>query len=347
MPGVLTKSKKNSPLAVEPIWRANIDDHPVALAWCPDRTLLAVAAAGGPITLYDAKTGEIHAALPGHGFGTAALSWNADGSLLASAGQDGKARIWEASSGRERVALDAGAAWVERVAWCPVAPFLATAAGKKMRLWNPEGALLRTYEDHTSTIADLTWKPRSRELSTASYGGLTMWGVEKDEPLKRHEWQGSTLVISWSPDKRYIATGDQDSTVHFWIAKTGKDLQMWGYPTKVRELAWDSTGRYLATGGSDTVVVWDCSGRGPEGSTPTTLEGHEAYLTTLAYQHAGPILASGGQDGQVILWQPASGRAARGGFRFDESVTQLAWSSHDRWLAAGDETGEIVVVGVS
>ena len=347
MPGVLTKPKKRAALAVEPLWRANIDDHAVALAWSPDKTLLAAAAAGGPVMLYDAKTGEVHKALPGHGFGTSALSWNADGTLLASAGQDGKARIWDAGTGAERAALDAGASWVERVAWCLVAPFLATAAGKKLRLWDAAGNPLRTYADHASTIADLAWKPRSRELSTASYGGLTMWGIDRDEPLKRHEWQGSTLVIAWSPDKRYIATGDQDSTVHFWIAKSGKDLQMWGYPTKVRELAWNSTGRYLATGGSDTVVVWDCSGKGPEGSTPQTLEGHEEYLTSLAFQYTGPVLASGGQDGQVILWQPASGRAARGGFRFESPVTHLAWSPHDRWLAAGDETGEVVVVGVS
>ena len=40
---------------------------------------------------------------------------------------------------------------------------------------------------------------------------------------------------------------------------------MYGFPTKVLELSWNSTGRWLATGGSSSVILWDCSGKGPAG----------------------------------------------------------------------------------
>src|SRR5260221_14213499 len=43
----------------------------------------------------------------------------------------------------------------------------------------------------------------------------------------------------------YIATGDQDSTVHFWKVASGRDLMAQGYATKVRNLSWDSSSRYL------------------------------------------------------------------------------------------------------
>ena len=72
-------------------------------------------------------------------------------------------------------------------------------------------------------------------------------------------------MIPWSPDGKYIATGDQDSTVHFWIMSTGDDLQMSGYPTKVRgrrslavhegalaagvtSLVWAPNDQYIAVG---------------------------------------------------------------------------------------------------
>lgn len=333
--------------AITGAWRGHIDDHVVALAWSPDGALLAAAAIGGPITLFDGATGEVRHVLAGHGFGTAAISWSADGSLLASAGQDGAARVWDAATGRERCALDAGATWVERVAWCPVAPLLATAAGRKLRLWDAAGQLLRAYPDHGSTVADVAWKPRSREITTAAYGGLTLWSTERDEPLRRLEWQGSTLVIVWSPDKKYIATGDQDSTVHFWVAKSGTDYQMYGYHGKVRELSWNAGSRYLATGGSPTVIVWDCSGRGPQGTTPLMLNGHDEPLSALVFQRGGSLLASGGEDGKVVLWQPGTFKTALTGVSYHHGVAQLAWSPDDRLLAVGDQGGSVDVLAVT
>ena len=83
----------------------------------------------------------------------------------------------------------------------------------------------------------------------------------------------STRVRFWRllavPTGRFIATGNQDSTVHLWITETGKDLHMSGYSTKVRELSWHANSRFLATGGGPAVVVWDFSGKGPAVVNPS------------------------------------------------------------------------------
>ena len=46
-------------------WQAEIGEHVIALAWSPDGTGLAAAAAGGPITLCYGLTGRIRYVLPG------------------------------------------------------------------------------------------------------------------------------------------------------------------------------------------------------------------------------------------------------------------------------------------
>jgi WD40 repeat protein len=212
-----------------------------------------------------------------------------------------------------------------------------------VRLWGADGALLREWTDHTSTVADLAWKPGRRELAVAAYGGLTLYDPERDEPRARHTWKGSTLVIAWSPDGKYVATGDQDSTVHFWFSATGQDLQMWGYPTKVRELAWDPGSRFLATGGGPEVTVWDCAGKGPEGTRALQLQAHENLVSALAYQGSGPLLASGGADGLVAVWRPDRGRRAAAQTGFNVGITALAWSPDDRWLAVGTEAGTVAL----
>lgn len=348
MPRLATRpqAKKRGSATVESVWRRPIDDHVQALAWSPSGDVLAAAAIGGPIWLYDAASGETLHEMTGHGFGTTAIAWSPDGSLLASCGQDGKVRLWDSGTGECRVAMDGGSSWVERVAWCATRPILASAAGKRLRLWSPDGELLREFVDHPSTIADIAWKPGADHITAAAYGGLTIWSPDANEPVVRHEWQGSTLVIAWSPDATYIATGDQDSTVHFWIARTGDDLQMWGYPMKVRELAWNFTSRYLATGGGATVIVWDCSGRGPEGTKPLSLNGHDMPITELAFQHAGGVLASAGLDGAVVLWRPARGRSKLAAWHYDDGVSHIAWSPDDRFLAVGTDVGDVDLVRI-
>jgi WD40 repeat protein len=325
------------------LWDANIDGHVIALAWSHALGLIAVASADGPIALFDAKTGQVRHHLLGHGFGTSDVAWSADGKLLASAGQDGKVRLWDPATGLQTKEMAGGAAWVERVAWCPTANILASAAGKKLRLWNADGTMVREFPDHPTTIADIRWKPTETVLASTAYGKLFLWSSEQQDAVREFAWQGSMLVLAWSPNGQYIAAGAQDCTVHFWLMKTGKDLMMAGYPTKIRELAWDAPSRFLATGGGPVSCVWDCSGKGPAGTTPIQLEGHEDNITCLAYQHQGTYLASGGEDGLLALWQPSKQHGSLALAKHPSAVSQLAWSTDDKRLAVATADGAVLL----
>lgn len=326
------------------LWSVSLPDHVIALAWSPDGRHLAAAAVSGPVAVIDAGSGVVRHMLPGHGFGTTAVAWADDGTV-ASAGQDGRVRLWDAATGGERSALDAGAKWVERLAVSPCGTYLASAAGKRVRLWDRAGRLVRDYPDHGSTVTDLVWRPGGLELTSSAYGGVRLWSPDGGDAVREFVWKGSVLRLAWSPDGKYLATGDQDSTVHFWIAATGQDLHMFGYPMKVRELAWDKESRFLATGGGSQVTVWDCSGKGPEGSTPLQLAGHDgdATVSALAFQQGSPLLASGGSDGKVLLWRPVEGKRRQAETRLGAGVTHLAWSCDDCRLAVGTNDGEVAV----
>ena len=340
------KSQPPQP-TLKALWRTQIDDHVIQLAWSPDGKTLAVAGVSGPIMLFDAQDGTPGHTLPGHTLDTMAISWHRDSRILASVGQDGNVRLWDTKTGEQTAEMAGGASWVERIAFNPSGDWLVSAAGRKLRLWNSTGELIHEYPDANSTITDIKWRYDGKEFAISAYNGVVLYDPTQAEPLRRFEWQGSTLTLEWSPDGKYIATGDQDSTVHFWITDNGQDLQMWGYETKVLELTWSFTSRYLATGGGTQVVIWDCSGKGPANTKPIMLEAHQQLVKHLAFQHRGMLLASGGNDGMLAIWKVRKSRTILlADAVFKSPIVGLVWSPDDRRLAVSDENGTLSIATV-
>lgn len=327
-------------------WQVDIGDHVIALAWSADGAAVAAASISGPITVLDVATGSVKHQLAGHEFGTTALSWQPGGKLLASSGQDAKVRLWDASAGGEVAVLEGGSSWVERVAWDPRGQSLVSAAGKRLRLWNAAGELVRAFEEQPSTVSDVKWSARGKEFASAGYGGVALWAPDSDAPKSKLEWKGSVLAIAWSPDGKCLAGGAQDASVHFWYTRTGKDLEMSGYPQKVRELSWDSNGAFLATGGGNVVMVWKCSGKGPAGTTPISFELHEEPLSVLAFQNRGALLASACTGGVLALWLPGGSKRVLARTNLGQGVSQLAWSANDARMIVGGEAGMVALFTV-
>src|SRR5205807_994833 len=140
-------------------WTPQVADHVIGVSWSPDAKRLAAAAVSGPITVFDATTGKPIHELKGHGFGTTAVAWQPNGIVLASAGQDGKVRLWDTTTGTEAKALDGGAAWVEQLAWSADGSLLAAGAGRRVRVWDAGGSLVRELPPQAGTVTDLAWRP--------------------------------------------------------------------------------------------------------------------------------------------------------------------------------------------
>lgn len=340
-----SKTPRNS---LAPVWQAALPDHVIALDYSADGMLLVAASASGPIFVCDAATGKVKHELKGHGTGTASIECHPNSPTLASCGQDGAARVWNLETGERTLELPSGASWVEHVAWNADGTLLATAAGKVARIWEwPSGKTIQEYPGHPSTIADLAWESGGRRLSVAVYGGVFHYDPSMAEADELFEWRGSPLKLAWSPDGKMLAHGNQDASVHFWYADDSRELNMSGYPGKVRELSWDFRSRYLATGGGNAVCIWDCSGAGPEGSTPNMLAGQGGVVSAVMWQRRGSLLASGDLDGRVCLWQPANRTPLIGGATFEGTeVSSLTWSRDDKQIAVGSAAGAVGVFRV-
>ncbi|PAW79109.1 MAG: hypothetical protein B9S32_03900 [Verrucomicrobia bacterium Tous-C9LFEB] len=349
IPRMTTLSSQPNPSSLPEVWSHYLEDYITALEWSPEGDRIAAGSADGALKIFNAADGKELWSLEGHEQGLDSLSWRPDGKALASGGQDGQVKFWFLDGANVRcVAAPGGASWVEHVEWShpdnpdPRYPRLASSSGKKLKLWDYEGKLVREFPEHEKTILDVQWHPNRPLLASAIFGAVQIWGAKDGDLHKKYDAPFATLKLSWSGNGQWLVTGNQDSSVHLWRTKTGEEMHMRGYETKVRELSWDATNTFLAAGGSSVISVWDCAGEGPAGRTPERLEWHAELVSALAFSHHGFVLASGSLDGNLAVWEDVvPSRPPTGVARMSGEVTQLAWSPDDRLLAVADSQGAV------
>jgi WD40 repeat protein len=195
-------------------------------------------------------------------------------------------------------------------------------------------------------VAALAWSADGRSLAVACYGGVSVYDAETGRVTAELPWKTSLVSLAISPDGRWVVAGTQESSVQIWPLpfREGEELAMSGYAAKVRGLAWHHSGRYLATDGGQELMVWDCGGKGPAGSTPRILEGHPARVSSLAYQKTGHLLASGCQGGRVLFWNAGKSSQPLRATALAGAVTALAWLPGDTRVVAGCQDGRLALI---
>ena len=330
-------------------WAAVLEDYVIDLAWSPDGALLAAASAGGPVAVFAAADGARRHELPGHQDGTNCLAWSPSASLLATGGQDGAVKFWDAAAGQHTATASLGSAWVEHLGWRPQQKaggspaLLLAAAGKNLTALRPDGSVVHAFKPAPKTISALAWQPAGGCAAVAYFGGVSLWDADDFIVQKEFPYANGIHALVWSPDNRWLVSGNQDPSVHLWIPAEDVELQMSGYEGKVKELAYDRSSRWLATGGGKDCCVWDCSGAGPEGREPVMLP-HEAKVCAVAFQHTHGLLATAAQDGVVQLWSPERAQPLRATVKMPAAATKLVWSPDDTLLAIGSAKGPVYVL---
>mmetsp|Transcript_26618 Transcript_26618/g.90971 ORF Transcript_26618/g.90971 Transcript_26618/m.90971 type:complete len:308 (-) Transcript_26618:79-1002(-) len=120
--------------------------------------------------------------------------------------------------------------------------------------------------------------------------------------------QGPVLVARFTPSGSYCLTGGRDRSVKLWNPfKGGLLIKSYeAHAHEVRDVCASSDNARLAScGGDRQPLVWDV----PAGRVLRRFRGHDSAVNCAAFLAGGQVLATGGYDRAVKLWDLRGGSA--------------------------------------
>ena len=200
--------------------------------------------------------------------------------------------------------------------------------------------LLGQLKGHSGGTSAVAYSDDGRTMVTVGIDNqLKIWSVAANALMKSVAFGGgsaTTIAISG----RRAATGHQDGRVIIWDidrAEIVATLRRNEAPIWSVAFAGDSN-RVLAASHDYSVVYWDIKSAG---QPLHVFEGHESAAQSVAYTPTSGVIASGGADRTVRLWNAASLSAGRVLKGHRDYVVSLTFSPDGRMLASGSLDGTI------
>ena len=183
-----------------------------------------------------------------------------------------------------------------------------------IRIWSArDGYLLHEIWSSSAGVWSLSYSPNSKVIAAANaYDGTVKLFDARTGALLTTWATGMycTQAVAYSPDGSTIAvvggtpaTGAADNVVQEWSVRTGTVTRTMSFPDAAVSVAFSPNGRRLAVGSRSIAYVVD-----RDSWTALPLLGHSGGVGGVAFSHGRSLLATGGEDSTVRVWDSAPGQ---------------------------------------
>lgn len=183
---------------------------------------------------------------------------------------------------------------------------LSGSADGHVRLWSLESwACLCLYKSHDGPIYRTLWGPHGHYFISGGYDkALRVWMQDHASPQRLLVGHDTAIsAITWHPNGMYVfsASDETDKSIRMWSVATGACVRVFaGHTDHITALECAPNGKILASADlAGNIFFWDLA----KGTRIKRSRGHgRGGIWSLSFSVESNVLASGGQDGTVRLW---------------------------------------------
>lgn len=287
----------------------------------PAPTHVAVATNAEHIRLFDTATLSCAVTLAGHTeavLSLDALRLKSGQTLLGSGSKDNTVRVWCPFPDGRCIGVGTGhVGAVSAVAFARKGGGFLVSGGadKLLKIWDVASLSLDSSKPavlkataavaaHTKDINAVAVAPNDSVVASASQDRtVKIWQLPSLVPvmtLKGHK--RGVWAVAFSPVDKALATASGDKTMKLWSLADGSCLRTFeGHLASVLRVDFLSSGTQLLSAGGDGLLkLWNLRTL----ECINTFDAHEDKVWALAMGgSSGEIVASGGADGGVVIWE--------------------------------------------
>ena len=258
----------------------------------------------------------------GHTSTIRGLAFTPDGRQLVSGSQDKTIRVWDADTGKS-VRIIRGE--VAPGSWGAIYNIALSPDGR----WLAVGGFLGDERDPAAVSVVRLYDFASSELQALLKGHVdVVW------------------TLAFSPDSKRLVSGSFDKTAIVWDLPTRQQVfRLAEHAGSVKAVAFTSDGRQIVTGSEDGLRLWSAA----DGMlVRDSMVGWRGGVESLAASPNTPLVASGGTDGRILLWDVRARKLVRevGSQRLSE-ITSLSFSPDGHRLLSSSHSAGCALVKVA